>query len=134
MDHPQDSLGSAVNRDTPFQEMAAAVGLREIRYKAPEGIKLANHVEVADASGTENPRWLAKDESNPYFTYDPAQCIVCNLCVRACDDIQGTFALTISGRGFDSKVSPGTDQLFFDSECVSCGACIQACPTTALEE
>ena len=53
--------------------------------------------------------------------------------MRACDEVQGTFALTIEGRGFDSKVSPGgTD--FLDSECVSCGACVQACPTATLEE
>ncbi|HEV8313435.1 MAG TPA: formate dehydrogenase subunit alpha, partial [Burkholderiaceae bacterium] len=75
-----------------------------------------------------------KDESNPYFTYDPSKCIVCNRCVRACEETQGTFALTISGRGFDSRVSPGQDQAFMDSECVSCGACVQACPTATLQD
>jgi formate dehydrogenase major subunit len=74
------------------------------------------------------------DTSNPYFAFDPTTCIVCSRCVRACDDIQGTFALTVTGRGFESKVTPGTNQLFFDSDCVSCGACVQACPTTALQE
>ena len=69
------------------------------------------------------------DESNPYFTYDPAKCIVCSRCVRACEEVQGTFALTIAGRGFDSIVSPGMQEPFFSSECVSCGACVQACPT-----
>ena len=72
---------------------------------------------------------MAKDESNPYFTYDPSKCIVCSRCVRACEEVQGTFALTIEGRGFDSRVSPGMHQPFIDSECVSCGACVQACPT-----
>jgi formate dehydrogenase major subunit len=51
--------------------------------------------------------WMPKDESNPYFTFDPSKCIVCSRCVRACEEVQGTFALTIEGRGFDSKVSPG---------------------------
>ena len=69
------------------------------------------------------------DESNPYFTYDPSKCIVCSRCVRACEEVQGTFALTIAGRGFDSIVSPGMNEPFLDSECVSCGACVQACPT-----
>lgn len=74
------------------------------------------------------------DESNPYFLFDPAKCIVCSRCVRACEEIQGTFALTISGRGFESQVVAGQNQSFFESECVSCGACVQSCPTQALVE
>lgn len=74
------------------------------------------------------------DASNPYFLFDPAKCIVCSRCVRACEDIQGTFALTIDGRGFASKVVAGMDETFFESECVSCGACVQTCPTQALIE
>ncbi|MGR9037580.1 MAG: formate dehydrogenase subunit alpha, partial [Gammaproteobacteria bacterium] len=76
----------------------------------------------------------SKDESNPYFTFDPTKCIVCSRCVRACEETQGTFALTIDGRGFDSKVSPSQNQAFIDSECVACGACVQACPTATLME
>ncbi|MDO8645751.1 MAG: formate dehydrogenase subunit alpha [Candidatus Planktophila sp.] len=76
---------------------------------------------------------LKKDESNPYFTFDSTECIVCNRCVRACDEVQGTFALTIENRGFEARVSSsGTS--FIESECVSCGACVQACPTGALTE
>ena len=77
---------------------------------------------------------MPKDESNPYFTYDPSKCIVCSRCVRACEEVQGTFALTIEGRGFGSRVSPGMHEDFLDSECVSCGACVQACPTATLTE
>jgi len=77
---------------------------------------------------------VAVDESNPYFLFDPAKCIVCSRCVRACEEIQGTFALTIDGRGFGSKVAAGQDQPFFESDCVSCGACVQTCPTQALVE
>lgn len=102
--------------------MAGAVGLREVRYE--EG---ANHVAKS------SDLYLPKDESNPYFTYDPAKCIVCNRCVRACEEVQGTFALTIAGRGFDSRVAAGPTT-FFESECVSCGACVQACPTATLTE
>jgi formate dehydrogenase major subunit len=75
-----------------------------------------------------------KDESNPYFTYDPSKCIVCSRCVRACAEVQGTFALTIAGRGFGSVVSPGMEEAFLASECVSCGACVQVCPTATLNE
>jgi formate dehydrogenase major subunit len=62
------------------------------------------------------------DTSNPYFTYEPAKCIVCSRCVRACEEVQGTFALTIAGRGFESFVSASMAGPFLQSECVSCGA------------
>ncbi len=74
------------------------------------------------------------DDSNPYFLFDPTKCIVCSRCVRACAEVQGTFALTIDGRGFESKVVASQNQPFLQSECVSCGACVQACPSHALVE
>jgi formate dehydrogenase major subunit len=117
-DHPLDCLTCAANGDCELQDMAGAVGLREVRY----GFEGENHLKDK------------KDESNPYFTYDPAKCIVCSRCVRACDEVQGTFALTIAGRGFDSRVSAGMAEPFLQSECVSCGACVQACPTATLIE
>ena len=117
-DHPLDCLTCPANGDCELQDMAGVVGLREVRY----GYQGANHLDSA------------KDESNPYFTYDPSKRIVCNRCVRACEETQGTYALTISGKGFESRVSPGQDQPFLDSECVSCGACVQACPTSTLQE
>jgi formate dehydrogenase major subunit len=128
-DHPLDCLTCAANGDCELQDMAGAVGLRDVRY----GYDGANHV-FARKNGSANFDWKPKDESNPYFTFDPAKCIVCNRCVRACEEVQGTFALTISGRGFKSGVSPGMDEAFFESECVSCGACVQACPTATLIE
>ncbi len=128
-DHPLDCLTCAANGDCELQDMAGAVGLRDVRY----GYDGANHV-FAKRNGGENFQWLPKDESNPYFTFDPSKCIVCNRCVRACEEVQGTFALTISGRGFGSHVSPSMDEPFMESECVSCGACVQACPTATLQE
>lgn len=117
-DHPLDCLTCSANGDCELQDMAGAVGLREVRY----GIAGQNHLDAV------------KDTSNPYFTFDPAKCIVCSRCVRACNEVQGTFALTIEGRGFEAKVSAGMGEMFFDSECVSCGACVQACPTATLME
>ncbi|MBK8958946.1 MAG: formate dehydrogenase subunit alpha [Proteobacteria bacterium] len=117
-DHPLDCLTCPANGHCELQDMAGAVGLREVRY----GYAGENHCS------------LPKDESNPYFTFDASKCIVCSRCVRACADVQGTFALTIAGRGFDSHVSAGVEQSFLASDCVSCGACVQACPTATLSE
>src|SRR5664280_173811 len=128
-DHPLDCLTCAANGDCELQDMAGAVGLRDVRY----GYEGENHV-FAKSNGAANAAWMPKDESNPYFTYDPSKCIVCSRCVSACEEVQGTFALTISGRGFDSRVSPGMSESFMGSECVSCGACVQACPTATLTE
>jgi formate dehydrogenase major subunit len=117
-DHPLDCLTCSANGDCELQDMAGVVGLREVRYGVGAG---ENHLDAPT------------DSSNPYFDFDESKCIVCSRCVRACDEVQGTFALTIEGRGFDSKVSPGGVS-FMDSDCVSCGACVQACPTATLEE
>ncbi len=117
-DHPLDCLTCAANGNCELQDVAGEVGLRDVRY----GYEGANHLDQE------------KDASNPYFTFDPAKCIVCSRCVRACEEVQGTFALTVDGRGFASKVAAGMDEDFFDSECVSCGACVQACPTATLIE
>ena len=118
-DHPLDCLTCSANNDCELQDQAAAVGLRDVRY----GYAGANHLA------------LPADGSNPYFDFDPSKCIACSRCVRACDEVQGTFALTIEGRGFGSKVSAGQAlDTFMTSECVSCGACVQACPTATLQE
>ena len=117
-DHPLDCLTCAANGDCELQDMAGVVGLREVRY----GFDGENHLDAG------------VDASNPYFQFDASKCIVCSRCVRACDEVQGTFALTIEGRGFASKVSAGISEDFLDSECVSCGACVQACPTATLME
>jgi len=117
-DHPLDCLTCSANGDCELQDMAGAVGLRQVRY-SDEG---ENHLSAG------------KDESNPYFTFDASKCIVCSRCVRACSEVQGTFALTIAGRGFGSEVSTAKDTDFLSSDCVSCGACVQACPTATLQE
>jgi formate dehydrogenase major subunit len=117
-DHPVDRAACAGNGNCELHTMADAVGLGEMRY----GFEGKNHLDAAC------------DASNPYFAFDPARCIVCSRCVRACEEVQGTFALTIDGRGFNSVVSPSQHEPFLESECVSCGACVQACPTDALIE
>ncbi len=117
-DHPLDCLTCSANGDCELQDMAGSVGLRDVRY----GFAGENHLDAP------------VDASNPYFQFDASKCIVCSRCVRACDETQGTFALTIEGRGFASKVSASIGEDFLESECVSCGACVQACPTATLME
>ncbi len=118
-DYPINALPRGANGGAdPLLQTAADVGLTDVRYGF-------------DGERHRNP---GVDQSNPYFAFDPAKCIVCSRCVRACDEVQGTFALSITGRGFASMVTAGTDEPFVESECVSCGACVQACPTGALLE
>ena len=118
-DHPLDCLTCSANNDCELQDQAAAVGLRDVRY----GYDGANHLAAET------------DASNPYFDFDATKCIVCSRCVRACDEVQGTLALTVESRGFGSQISAGVkSDDFLSSECVSCGACVQACPTSALME
>ncbi|MES1952266.1 formate dehydrogenase subunit alpha [Salinisphaera sp. S4-8] len=117
-DHPGESLTPDGHGDDELLELADRLGVTEVRYA-----KGRNH------------QLTTVDESNPYFDFDASRCIVCSRCVRACNEVQGTFALTVDGRGFASMISAGTDDdNFLSSECVSCGACIQACPTEALIE
>lgn len=116
-DHPLDCLTCEVNGNCELQDVAAAVGIREVRY--PEG---KNHLD------------RTKDLSHPYMTSDLSKCINCYRCVRACDEVQGELVLNMAGRGFDTSIIKGFDQSFMDSDCVSCGACSQACPTSAISD
>ncbi|WP_051229536.1 formate dehydrogenase subunit alpha [Paludibacterium yongneupense] len=117
-DHPQDCRACPSSGDCELQDIAQQLGLRTSSY----GIAGANHLQCAT------------DASNPYFVYDPSRCIMCNRCVRSCEEVQGSFALTVSGRGFAGRMTPGVKQSYMESECVSCGACVAACPTGALLE
>jgi formate dehydrogenase major subunit len=117
-DHPLECVTCSANGECELQDVAQTLGVKNSRY----GLDGAGH------------RDSGKDDSNPYFTFNPAQCIVCYRCVRACDDIQGTFALTVDGRGFNSRVAAGQLESFMASDCVSCGACVNSCPTEALME
>ncbi len=116
-DHPLDCLTCEVNNNCELQEVAARVGIRDVRY--PDG---KTHLD------------RKKDLSHAYMTSDFSKCINCFRCVRACDEVQGQFVLSMGGRGFDSHIIKGMEVNFKDSDCVSCGACAQACPTSAISD
>ncbi len=116
-DHPLDCLTCEVNGNCELQTVAAKVGVRKVRYPAGE-----NHLD------------RAKDHSHPYMTSELSKCINCSRCVRACDEVQGQFVLSMHGRGFNARIIKGLDVSFEDSPCVSCGACSQACPTSAISD
>ena len=116
-DHPLDCLTCEVNNNCELQSVAARVGRRDVRY--PDG---KNHLD------------RTKDKSHAYMTSDFSKCINCFRCVRACDEVQGQFVLSMAGRGFDSHIVKGMEQNFEQSDCVSCGACAQACPTSAISD
>jgi formate dehydrogenase major subunit len=105
-----------------LQRLAISHGLRSVRYRDPVR------------------RLAYRDDSNPFFSFDNAACVSCARCVRACDEIQGTFALTMIGRGFSARPAAGAGSImgeaaaFATSNCVSCGACVKECPTGALME
>jgi len=116
-DHPLDCLTCEVNNNCELQTVAARVGIRDVRYPAGK-----NHLDKK------------KDLSHPYMTSDFSKCINCFRCVRACDEVQGEFVLSMAGRGFDSHIVKSNENNFFESDCVSCGACAQACPTSAISD
>ncbi len=116
-DHPKDCLTCEVNGNCELQDVAAKVGVREVRYWQP-----STHLD------------REKDASHPYMRMDLAKCINCARCVRVCDEIQGQFVLSMGGRGFDSRIIKDDDLLFGDSNCVSCGACADTCPTAAISD
>lgn len=137
--------GMVVRTESPrLQELRAGVMELYLSDFPAEDIlggwsEMHETIERIGVSATPYPRGenhlqAPVDESNPYFLFDPAKCIVCCRCVRACEEVQGTFALTIQGRGFDSVVAASQGEPFLESECVSCGACVQACPTQSLIE
>src|SRR3989442_9788779 len=103
-DHPLECASCPAQGHCELEDMAAAVGITGSSY-----------------TGGAMHRPTPKDESNPYFAFDPQLCIVCSRCVRACEEIGGPFALTIQGGGFGRKGAASQDQPFLDSECVSCG-------------
>ncbi len=117
-DHPLECEACPAKGHCELESMAEVVGVT----KSPYNVKGPTH------------QGAVADTSNPYFNFNADLCIVCSRCVRACNEVQGTFALTVDSRGFASTISASQKESFLASECVSCGACVESCPTAALSE
>ena len=116
-DHPMTCSTCEVNNNCELQTVANDLGINEHRYNEPKQNK-----------------GILRDTSHAYMRMNLNNCINCGRCVRACDEIQGSFVLTMSGRGFESKITTDNNMLFGDSSCVSCGACAHTCPTDAISD
>ena len=116
-DHPMECDTCEVDNNCELQTVANDLGIKEHRYNNPKQHK-----------------GIPKDTSHSYMRMNLDNCINCGRCVRACDEIQGSFVLTMSGRGFESRITTDNDMVFGDSSCVSCGACAHTCPTDAISD
>lgn len=116
-DHPMECGTCEVNNNCELQKVANDLGISDHRYNNPKQHK-----------------GIPKDTSHSYMRMNLDHCINCGRCVRACDEIQGSFVLTMSGRGFESRITTDNNMLFGDSSCVSCGACAHTCPTDAISD
>jgi formate dehydrogenase major subunit len=111
--------------------------LSELPYPPAEHTELARvarELDVTDVRWPGPTHTVSHDTRHPYLAFQHELCISCGRCVRACDEVQGAFALTAVGRGFSSNVTAGLDSGFLESTCVSCGACADSCPTDAITE
>ncbi len=116
-DHPMNCSTCEVDQNCELQNVANDLGIIKHRYNNPKQHK-----------------GVPKDTSHDYMRMNLDNCINCGRCVRACDEIQGSFVLTMSGRSFDSRITADNDMLFGNSSCVSCGACAHTCPTDAISD
>ncbi len=133
--------GMVIDTNDPASRRVARTVVELVLSELPSAP--APHTELAQVAarlGVSGSRWsgavhpVDHDLRHPYLAFQHELCISCGRCVRACDEVQGAFALTAVGRGFEANVAAGIGSGFLESSCVSCGACADTCPTDAITE
>ncbi|UCD22595.1 MAG: formate dehydrogenase subunit alpha, partial [Chloroflexota bacterium] len=114
--HERNCLECFKNPECELQKVAGYLGIKEERLSR---LKRTN-------------KNLQIDDSNPFFNRNLNKCILCGICIRTCDEIQGVGAIDFAFRGPDTRVSAMKDKPIMESECVSCGECVVRCPVGAL--
>ncbi len=97
-----------------------------------ELLALASSFLITDVADLRAGAPRGTDLSNPVIAVDHDSCILCDRCVRACDDIQGNDVIGRSGKGYTTRIAFDLDDPMGTSSCVTCGECVAACPTGAL--
>ena len=101
------------------------------------GNTLREHVKNFGTAGTlprVNAPRVSRADDNPYVHFDADSCVLCNLCVRYCDEVEAVSAITLAGRGASTTIATAHQQQLLDSSCELCGGCIAVCPTGAMTE
>lgn len=114
-DHPNECLTCDRSGSCELQALTEDLGIRKITYPGSMGDR-------------------RQEVSNPSIVRDMRKCIACRRCVEVCRDVQSVSALGVSGRGFDSEVTPAFGDELGEVACALCGQCVLVCPTGALSE
>lgn len=116
-DHPADCMLCVRNGTCELQKIAERIGLRKVRFPAPQD----------RVSGV-------IDDSSPAIVRDNSKCIKCGRCITVCESVQTTSVLSLSFRGPRVQIGPAFNMPLLQTNCVMCGQCVMVCPVGALYE
>ena len=116
LNHDYNCQNCAKNSKCQLQELTRFIGLDEDR------IKVMREPELT----------MPLDDSNPYYLRDMNKCVLCGICVRTCEEIQGDECIDFTFRGIETRIGVLGDKPIIDSTCVTCGECVVRCPVGAL--
>ena len=116
VDHPEECISCKANNNCELLRIANFVGVNQERL----------------AQMRKPHTQMPVDSSNPFFSFDPNKCVLCGICVRTCNEIQGVQAIDFLNRGYVTTIGTFGDKPFIESTCESCGECVVRCPVGSL--